>query len=180
MAEAKKRSAKSWRRQRANKAMSAIGTKLTSNAGQPLCPLMTQTTHARHGVGYSHLAGGSAPSPPSMVERIKKNLTPEASWIIPTLFCRSNVEDGLIQIFQFWARSRLRGRHSSNDSADLERNSLRNRTGNYFTQQNREFWRRNRDFACENRNRRRMRFSVHTAARPERKRDRGVRSRETR
>ena len=42
--------------------------------------------------------GGSAPSPPSMVERIKKNLTPEASWIIPTLFCRSNVEDGLIQI----------------------------------------------------------------------------------
>ena len=41
-------------------------------------------------------------------------------------------------ISQFWVRLRLSGRHSSNDSADLERNSLLKR--------NREFLQRNRDF----------------------------------
>ena len=34
-------------------------------------------------------------------------------------------------IFQFWARSQLRGRHSSNDLSDLEQSSLLNGTGNF-------------------------------------------------
>jgi hypothetical protein len=33
--------------------------------------------------------------------------------------------------FKFWARPQLSARHSSNDSVDLEQNSLLNRTGNF-------------------------------------------------
>jgi hypothetical protein len=43
--------------------------------------------------------------------------------------CYQGKEQG---IFQFWASSPLRYCHSANDVRDLEQNSLRNRTGNYF------------------------------------------------
>ena len=49
------------------------------------------------------------------------------------------------EFFNFWAKPQLRARHSSNDSVDLEQNSLLNRTGN-FCEGTGSFERKNKEF----------------------------------